>query len=561
MKHRHIVLALLVASVVLTFAGAASAWQVFIDNTDDAFTTVGSWSRSSAGSEYVGANWAHRAAGTGANRARWTPDLPAAGWYMIYARWVPAGSRATNAKYTLHHVDGDTLVTVDQTRSYGAFELLGCARFAAGKAGYLELSDDANQRVCADAVAFVPAGTAVMVDNTDPAFRVMAGTWTPVTGGGHMGTNAVTHPVTTNGDKVRWEPILPEAGIYEVFARWNTGDGITKNAAYKVHYSGGSTRVAAEQRYNGSRWMSLGIWPFEAGKAVVELFAKESTGTVIADAVMFIKRPGGLVVDNVDPGFNEDSGDWRTSSSGYGKFGSNYAYHEPGDGDFRARYTPNFPSAGHYTVYARWVAKADRTNMQRWKVFYDGGYKQMTHTQRLNGGEWRALGTFPFKAGSSGYVTARDQYSGRAIADAIMFVKVGTSVTVDNVDDGFSQYQWWWDELHQNGFYGKIYVYHEAGNWDHWARWTAHVPESGLYTVWTRWTMLSDRSRTVTYTVGHDNGETPVMVNQRRNGKQWQLLGIYPVSAGTSTHVEVRSRPDGIVTGDACKWIKVADMP
>ncbi len=86
--------------------------------------------------------------------ATWTPDLPVAGAYEVYAWWHQASGRATNAHYVINHNGGSADVYVDQTVNGGQWNTIGTYQFTAGTSGNVVLTDQADGRVCADAVKF-----------------------------------------------------------------------------------------------------------------------------------------------------------------------------------------------------------------------------------------------------------------------------------------------------------------------------------------------------------------------------------------------------------------------
>lgn len=94
--------------------------------------------------------------GPSANAAIWTPNVPAAGTYEVYARWTSHSNRASNATYAVTHAGGTTQVPVDQRANGGAWNLLGSFNLDPGTAHKVTLTDAANGYVIADAVRFVP---------------------------------------------------------------------------------------------------------------------------------------------------------------------------------------------------------------------------------------------------------------------------------------------------------------------------------------------------------------------------------------------------------------------
>jgi RHS repeat-associated protein len=135
---------------------AAAVAEVVVDNT--AATLVGSWTPSTLRTKgrFWGSNWIASATGTGADTVTFTPALPTAGRYKVYARWSDNYNRASDAPYTVHHAGGQTTVRVNQKVNGGIWIELGSFDLAPGQNHRVVLSDDANSsNVAADAVRFV----------------------------------------------------------------------------------------------------------------------------------------------------------------------------------------------------------------------------------------------------------------------------------------------------------------------------------------------------------------------------------------------------------------------
>lgn len=151
---------------------------VIVDNQDSGFTSTGTWSESSAQNYYPEYNNSSLYSYTGT--ARWTPNLPAAGTYNVYAYWGYAGSRTDQAQYTIHHTGGDSTVTKNhniQTEA-GRWQLLGTYTFDAGTTGYVEVTNiGSTSRVAsADAIKFVSATvSSITVDQTDDLLDMLYG--------------------------------------------------------------------------------------------------------------------------------------------------------------------------------------------------------------------------------------------------------------------------------------------------------------------------------------------------------------------------------------------------
>ena len=86
----------------------------------------------------------------------WRPDIPEKGRYAVYVSYKTLPSSTTDARYTVHHCGGETLLHVNQQMGGGTWIYLGTFLFDQGKEGYVELSSrsETGGTVTADAVRF-----------------------------------------------------------------------------------------------------------------------------------------------------------------------------------------------------------------------------------------------------------------------------------------------------------------------------------------------------------------------------------------------------------------------
>jgi hypothetical protein len=126
---------------------------VIIDNRQPGTSFVGSWCVSSA-SGFYGTDSLQSCGARGIDIYRWTPTL-AAGAYDVYVWWTSQGNRSTTVPISVTHGAGTTTLTFNQKTGGGQWVIHGRYTFAAGTAGYVEVSD-VNGRAAADAVRFVP---------------------------------------------------------------------------------------------------------------------------------------------------------------------------------------------------------------------------------------------------------------------------------------------------------------------------------------------------------------------------------------------------------------------
>ena len=134
-------------------------YEVVVDNDAGApgYVETGDW-QTSLSPGYGGGTYrfASTLAG-GTATATWTPDLPQAGWYAVWAWYRPGDNRTVDARYEVHHAGGVTPVSISQEVHGLTWRYLGEYYFQAGTGGGLSLlnaSSDTGQALIADAVRF-----------------------------------------------------------------------------------------------------------------------------------------------------------------------------------------------------------------------------------------------------------------------------------------------------------------------------------------------------------------------------------------------------------------------
>ena len=126
--------------------------SVIVDNSDSAFSTVGTWDHSSSIPGYYDVDYQYHAPGTGNKTANWTFEIYSSGVYEISVRWSSCRNRAPDATYSIFN-NGTYLgdETVDQTENGGQFIPIGKYSLLPGKLEVI-LTDEASGYVVADAV-------------------------------------------------------------------------------------------------------------------------------------------------------------------------------------------------------------------------------------------------------------------------------------------------------------------------------------------------------------------------------------------------------------------------
>jgi hypothetical protein len=136
--------------------------EVVLDNNDDGVSFEGDWSIPKDASVYFGkaGKVPYRQAATSKQEtahARYTPKMPAAGFYPVYAWTSSGGDRATDQLYRVKHAGGITEVTVNHRRVGNGLVYLGTYYFEAGTHGYVDISNRSENEgsiVVADMIRF-----------------------------------------------------------------------------------------------------------------------------------------------------------------------------------------------------------------------------------------------------------------------------------------------------------------------------------------------------------------------------------------------------------------------
>ena len=286
------------------------------------------------------------------------------------------------------------------------------------------LSDTAGERGVVSALGIYVTSLDAIVDNGQSGYSEV-GSWGNSTGAGFYGSNSRWATSGTGSISATWQPVLAQAGRYEVAAWWVASSNRASNAAYTVHHVGGSSAFAMNQSTNGGRWNVLGTFDFASGSTgrVVLTNLAEAGKVVSADAVRFrYIGPSDVIVDNTDPGFSASTAWWAaTSTPGY--LGANYHVRPTASASDSATWSATLPVTGRYKVYARWTAGSNRATAAPYVVLHSGGSTTVAANQQQNNGTWVLLGTFQMNAGTAARVrlscwTSSGSY---VVADAVKF--------------------------------------------------------------------------------------------------------------------------------------------
>jgi hypothetical protein len=212
----------------------------------------------------------------------------------------------------------------------------------------------------------------IVLDNTGSGVT-RSGSWSTGTSnpGKYFGTNyEFVNGSLGQGQTIRYNPNLPQAGVYEVYIVFSASSNRAGNVTVQVSHQGGITTHTVNQKKNGGVWYPLGQYSFAAGSSgYVRIDSAGADGYVMADAVRFavpvadpdvpgpysIYKPVGPIIfrSGFEPGSTgvtspSDPGlitnitgtdnsvaapnSWTSHLNGYPKFGDLvFEYHSGGD--------------------------------------------------------------------------------------------------------------------------------------------------------------------------------------------------------------------------------------
>lgn len=119
------------------------------------------------------------------------------------------------------------------------------------------------------------------------------------------------------------------------------------------------------------------------------------------------------------------SGNWGNSTYSSQKYGADYKYANPVLASDSAWFTANLPATGNYEVYVWHPADAGYNDKTPYVVATTSGNVSVNVNQRVNGGQWRSIGTYSLAGGSAPVVGVSrwTNGTGYVIADAVRIVR------------------------------------------------------------------------------------------------------------------------------------------
>ncbi len=213
---------------------------------------------------------------------------------------------------------------------------------------------------------------------------------------------------------------------------------------------------------------------------------------------------------------------------------------------------PMAASDGDYPVQYR-IYRDDDSNVELYydnleMVFYDDPPVRTSFT-------WTDVDA---PSGSTYYkIVAYDDYFNQNSV-TVSANTVALNIIVDNSDPGFSvESGTWYTGTSAPDRYGADYRWNSVGAGNDKVQWRPSIPQSGQFDVAVWYPEGSNRAPDAKFTVYFDGGNQTFVINQQTNGGQWNLLGTFQFSEGTSGFVELSDHSgssENVVVADAVRF-------
>ena len=235
-----------------------------------------------------------------------------------------------------------------------------------------------------------------------------------------------------------------------------------------------------------------------------QLLAMAKTGSTATTS------PNELILDNTDAVYSDN---WPNSTSVQGFYNTNYQFHAANNGstglgvigspidNLQASYSDNWPNS---------------TSVQG---FYNANYQYHAGT----------ITTAPGELGQP--------------LDNLQATYVGN----------------WPNSTSVKQYYGSNYQFNAAGTGTDSVTWATGLTSSASYDVYVNWSAHANRASNAKYTINHSTGNQTVVVNQKQNGGQWQLLGTYTLDENSS--ISLSDDANGYVIADGVTILPAGTPP
>ncbi|MEP4209462.1 hypothetical protein, partial [Marinobacter alexandrii] len=102
----------------------------------------------------------------------------------------------------------------------------------------------------------------------------------------------------------------------------------------------------------------------------------------------------------------------------------------------------------------------------------------------------------------------------------------------------------WTADTEGTGYEGSDYATRFGGTGTYTFTWTPTIGSAQEYQVYAKWPQGLGDSGRATYTVHHAGGSDEVTVSQAKDGGEWNLLGVYPMTPAANHRITLSDKAD-----------------
>lgn len=394
----------------------------------------------------------------------------------------------------------------------------------------------------------------VIVDNADPSGVAITGAWTTGTATANKyGPSLLNDGNSGTNKSVRFTPTLQSAGYYQVYGWWGSNAAFSSSVPVDIVSTSGTSTINVNQQAGGGQWNLLGTFKFNAGTggSVTVRDNGAATGNVIADAVRFSKLSPNVISDSTDTTGITKAGTWSAVSNLYSYSGTYLSDSGTGKGTKSITFAPTLPGSGDYEVSMWWPAASGLCTSLPVQIVDAAGTHIVPVDETQNNGAWTFLGQYHFASGTGARVIlSNSNTTGTVVADAVRFMKVGVSETVqDNADatgviiTAPGSNPWTLSTTNKLKFGASWLNDGNSGRGNKSMEFQPSLSVRGYYDVFGWWVSDSTFSNTVSVSVSGATGLVGLSVNERLNGagsgsisgaSTWDLT--FSIRAGRWSH-------------------------
>jgi RHS repeat-associated protein len=528
-----------------------------IDDGDSGYSTVGTWTDYSTGG-YQG-DLDYLPGGSGANKATWTFNGLTSGEFRVSATWAEHSNRATNSSFTISdgaallstvYVNQELAPQADETDSGVNFQHLGNTVNLAGDTLVVELSDDANEYVIADAIGIerigdIPTGDVTIMDDGDGDFSATSG-WIGLASLAANGDDySFAGPSGTGSEQATWTFSGLTAGqSYRVSATWPAHANRATDSPFSVN--GGAAILVNQElapddlQDAGHWWEDLGAFQPDGSGDITVTLTDDANEYVVADGIR-IEDLGAAEI-HVEVGGTSLTDGSSTVDYGTTDYGTTvtktYTVKNVG-GDTLTLTGVTVPNG--YTL----TSPLSDTSLDAWET--------ATFDVRFDAGDFET---------TSGSVSIANDDSDESPFDFSVTGDVETTYIVDDGDPDFQLTSGGWAYYTGQGFGGDVYAA-PAGSGSSTATWTLDgMPAGTVFRVSVTWTVNTNRATNAPYEItGAEGGPYNFAVNQELapadlydQATYWEDLANVAVDSNGLLAVELTDNANEYVVADAIRF-------